>query len=717
MTAAPVLRAAGVPGTGRVRPVPGVPAASVPAVLAVVVVNYASSELLARNLTGPLGPGVRVVVVDNASTAAERSAVGRLAAERGWELVTLPDNRGFGVASNAGMARVRELGCTTFCLLNPDATVSPEVLAELHAASLTDPLTLLAPRIVDSTGATVFAGSTVGLRDGRTGARGGPAASTGPVEEWLTGACLVLSAELVDRSGGFAEDYFLYWEDVDLSHRVLAAGGRVQVRTDLVAVHDEGGTQGPRRGRAKSALYYRYNARNRLAFAAANLSRRQLLAWVLRTPVVSWEILLRGGRRQLLHSPGPAWSVLRGSLEGLALALRVLVRPRRRVRTARPRVLVAHPGAELYGSDRVLLESVEALAAGHDVTVTVPGHGPLVDELTARGVRVVLCRVPVLRKAALRPRGAVRLLSDAARGLVPALRLVLRQGSGGVYVNTVTVPSWVVLARLARRPVVCHVHEAERGAPRLLRRVTATAPALASRVVVNSRFSLDVLTEVAPRLAGRSEVVLNAVGGPPEVSPARERVEGPVRLLFVGRLSPRKGPQVAVATVAELTRRGVDARLGLLGSVFEGYEWFERDLRAAVDAAGLADRVDLLGFRPDIWSEVAAADCVLVPSVVDEPFGNTAVEAVLAARPLLVSGTSGLVEATAGYRAVRSLDPHRPADWADAVEDLLADWPRVRADALADAAVAAGRHAPATYRQRLAAAVAPAFGPLPRPRG
>ena len=44
----------------------------------------------------------------------------------------------------------------------------------------------------------------------------------------------------------------------------------------------------------------------------------------------------------------------------------------------RPSLLVAHPGAELYGADRVLLESATALATHFDVTVALPGPGPLV---------------------------------------------------------------------------------------------------------------------------------------------------------------------------------------------------------------------------------------------------------------------------------------------------------------------------------------------------
>ena len=91
-------------------------------------------------------------------------------------------------------------------------------------------------------------------------------------------------------------------------------------------MHDEGGTQGERRGTAKSAIYYRYNCRNRLLFAAHNLPTRGQLRWLLRTPKASIEILLRGGRRQLVQSARPLLATLRGTLEGLGLLARAWAR-------------------------------------------------------------------------------------------------------------------------------------------------------------------------------------------------------------------------------------------------------------------------------------------------------------------------------------------------------------------------------------------------------
>ena len=369
-------------------------------------------------------------------------------------------------------------------------------------------------------------------------------------------------------------------------------------------------------------------------------------------------------------------------------------------------MLVVHPGAELYGADRVLLESVTALADDFDVTVALPGPGPLVGALESVGVRVALCPMPVLRNAALRPRGAARLLADGVRGLLPALRLLRRHGRAGVYVNTLTIPSWPLLARVAGCPSLCHVHEAEQSAPRILRRAMAVCPSLADRVVANSRFTLEVLADVAPRLRRRSTVVYNAVRGPARPVPARTELDGPLRLLYVGRLSPRKGPQVAVGALKELLDRGVDARLDLLGSVFTGYEWFEAELRQTVTDSGLDDRVRFLGFDPDVWSHLAAADVVLVPSVGEESFGNTAVEAVLAGRPLVVSDTSGLREAAAGYASAQAVAPGAPSDWADAVQRIAADWTTIRLRAAEDAVAARDRHSSGRYRERLVAVVA-----------
>ena len=86
-------------------------------------------------------------------------------------------------------------------------------------------------------------------------------------------------------------------------------------------------------------------------------------------------------------------------------------------------VLLTHPTADLYGSDRVFMESVSALVAVHPrVVVALPVRGPLVAELTRRGAQVEICETPVLRKSMLSLRGFGRLSlvrSHQQEGVMP----------------------------------------------------------------------------------------------------------------------------------------------------------------------------------------------------------------------------------------------------------------------------------------------------------
>lgn len=377
-------------------------------------------------------------------------------------------------------------------------------------------------------------------------------------------------------------------------------------------------------------------------------------------------------------------------------------------------VLVVHPSSDLYGADRMLLESVRQLVAAHgDVVVAVPGPGPLVPRLLAAGARVEEVFSLVLEKRFLEPRHWPALVHDTAAGVLPAVRTLRRLRPRAVYVSTEVLPLWPLLARWSGAHVVVHVHEAELEMPALIRLGLALPVLPAHRALVNSECTLGGLVEAVPWLARRSTVVLNGVAGPAAPAPARADLDGRLRILYVGRLSERKGVHLLVDALRVLEDRGVDAVLDLVGDVVPGKEWYEEKLRQAIETAGVGARIRFRGFHADVWPWMASADVVVVPPVVTEAFGNTAVEAVLAARPVVVADHTGLREAVAGYGGVRGADTFAPdaaVQLADAFQAVRDDWPRIRAAAVADAAVARVRHDPRVYGAQVADAVAPVRG-------
>lgn len=297
--------------------------------LAIIVVNYGSADLLSRNLAAVAADVTpdAVVVVDNFSTPAERERVRDLCAARGWNLVELPENLGFGAGMNAGVARARSLGTDTWLLLNPDATIDARSVARLREAVVAAPTVVVSPKVVDSHGKTFFAGADVYLADGTIAGRGRRAERDGERWEWLSGACLLIAAAAWDAAGGFDDEYFLYWEDVDFSRRVVESGGGVAVVEEALAIHDEGGTHVDRAaGRGKSMTYYYYSIRNRLVFAAKHLGAEGFERWDRSSWSSARAILLQGGRRQFLASTRPLVAAVRGVRDGRRLAREILAR-------------------------------------------------------------------------------------------------------------------------------------------------------------------------------------------------------------------------------------------------------------------------------------------------------------------------------------------------------------------------------------------------------
>lgn len=282
--------------------------------IAVVVVSYGSCALVVRNLAA-LPATARVVVVDNYSTPEERDRMARVADRSGWLLIAPDGNLGFGDGVNLGVERAFAEGADVVCVLNPDASVAEDVLRELARTAREAPRALVAPRIVDGHGRVTFDGAEVDVANGRT--RRGSVATAG--HPWLSGACLAFTQEAWVLSGGFSSQYFLYWEDVELSWRIRTQGGDLVLASDLQVVHDAGGTQTSSRVSGKSPTYVYYNCRNRLVFAARNLSDDVARLWARSSVRYAREVLLRGGSRRVLLSPRHLWAAVSGTFDGLRI--------------------------------------------------------------------------------------------------------------------------------------------------------------------------------------------------------------------------------------------------------------------------------------------------------------------------------------------------------------------------------------------------------------
>lgn len=224
----------------------------------VAVVNWNTPEAAARAASaylGSTGIGVTVSVIDNASSPGSRARLAELV-PAGVRLLLSEENLGFGAGANRALAGG---GGEFVCVSNADVVPRPDALARLAAFCARPECGMVGPAFdADSAyHAELPAAAALLLRPlvggfGHRHVESPPPGSSLEVGQ-PAGACFAVRREVWERVGGFDEDFFLWYEDVDLARRLRDIGLRNYVTGDATVEHVEGlatGDLDPGRGQA-----------------------------------------------------------------------------------------------------------------------------------------------------------------------------------------------------------------------------------------------------------------------------------------------------------------------------------------------------------------------------------------------------------------------------------------------------------------------------------
>ena len=188
--------------------------------------------------------------------------------------------------------------------------------------------------------------------------------------------------------------------------------------------------------------------------------------------------------------------------------------------------------------------------------------------------------------------------------------------------------------------------------------------------------------------------VEHALFGPGDQAGARRAIgieTGVPLLLFVGRIQPLKGPDVAIRALHALDRD--DAQLIIVGGASGSHGGGEVErAHQLVDELGLHDRVRFVEPQPHhiLSTYYRAADVVVVPSR-SESFGLVALEAAACGTPVVASAVGGLHSLVDHGDTGYLVADRTPAAFAEAISRII-DEP-LRAQAMgAAAAVRASRY-------------------------
>ncbi|MGI8821169.1 MAG: glycosyltransferase [Chthoniobacterales bacterium] len=215
------------------------------------------------------------------------------------------------------------------------------------------------------------------------------------------------------------------------------------------------------------------------------------------------------------------------------------------------------------------------------------------------------------------------------------------------------------------------------GSEELLREICAGAEFIA----VETDFSAGLLAEYVPAAADKIHRVYNGMEleNFPRNSVSAHSGEAP-RILSVGRLVEFKGFEYLIAACAELRKRNYLFTCEIIG---DGP--LRAPLQAQIDAAGLADVVQLSGALPqqEVFEKLRSCDIFALAAVTDragasDVFPTVILEAMASTRPVASTHIAGVPEAVVHGSTGLLVPPADSIALADALSRLIYDqWCRV----------------------------------------
>lgn len=282
--------------------------------LCIVTINFNSENethecLVSLKGLNTHGIDVSIVIVDNGSK--NPFVLSESEKRDGVVLLRSEKNLGFTGGSNLGIQYGLTHNAEYIMLLNNDTLVHRELLQQMLESFEKNPKAgLVVPKIFFTKGHEYhlekykkedlgkvfwFAGGYVDWANVFTKHRGVDEVDHGQYEKeeeitFATGCCMLLKQDVLEKIGVFDNKYYLYFEDGDLSQRIIKAGFTIIYNPKAVLWH----TSAASGGGSGSALHDYYLTRNRMLFGMRYAPFRSKLALIRE----SFRLLLSGRKWQ-----------------------------------------------------------------------------------------------------------------------------------------------------------------------------------------------------------------------------------------------------------------------------------------------------------------------------------------------------------------------------------------------------------------------------------
>lgn len=323
-----------------------------------------------------------------------------------------------------------------------------------------------------------------------------------------------------------------------------------------------------------------------------------------------------------------------------------------------PTILQIIPRLDTGGAELATIEITDAIVRAGGRALVVTAGGRMADRVASAGGEIITLDAGTKNPA--------RMWTNAAR-----LVDIARREHVDLFHARSRAPAWsaLIAARRIEKPFVTTYHGAYAENDRF-KRLYNSVMARGDVTIANSQYTADLIRARYRTPPERIAVIPRGV----DIARFDQRVISAERkaklaaawgiqadsrvVLHAARLTGWKGQTILIDAMAQLAASGrAGTAVVVLAGDAQGRESYVRDLHARAAAAGVADRIKLVGHVDDIAAAYALAYVTVVASIEPEAFGRAAAEALAVGCPVITTNLGAppeivLAEPAASHNAI-----------------------------------------------------------------
>ena len=346
-------------------------------------------------------------------------------------------------------------------------------------------------------------------------------------------------------------------------------------------------------------------------------------------------------------------------------------------------ILFIHQSADLYGSDKTLLQLLTYIdKTKFNPVVVIPIDGPLKEELEKINIEVYINPVLKLYRNVVSPKNSIKFLREYKTAIQFLDTLNKTHKFDIIYSNTLAVLLGMIYAKKRKIKHIWHVHEIIVN-PKIIAAIfSKLLNKYADTIVCNSKATQNNLIKRIHQIQEKSIVIYNGVEQNNTSNTIVNKTDFGFKkddtvITLVGRIYWLKGHKLMLEVLSKYFAKQTNIKLLFVGSPVIGQEKHLQEVEEIIQINNLKDKVKILPYTKDLNAIWQITDIALMPSTEAESFGLVAVEAMMAKKPVIGSNHGGLTEIIVNNKTGLLFEPNNENELAQSIQYLINN-PKIR---------------------------------------